>query len=970
MYNVNQELKKEAPSKPPLKWVRHQTTVTPLSLGEGLGVRPVFFFILVYTLFIISTIPSCSQENIRLQKLTCEYAVKPLGIDSPEPILGWQIISEKPGMQQTAYRILVASSEEQLKNNVGDVWDTGKKESSESQQIKYAGPPLRSTQYYYWKVQVWDENDRLSSWSQPSVWSMGMLDAQEWKGMWISGRYSDVSLKREYIPSWGEHIDDYRPTDTAAVYMRKTIDAPLAVKRATAFISGLGYYELYINGDKVGDAVMDPAFTDYQRLVGYSAYDLTSMVKKGKNAIGIILGNGFYNLPAQDLFQMQNAHWKTPPKVRMNLLVEYESDEKETIVTDGTWKWNTGEIVFNCIRGGETIDHRLYEKGWNTISFNDDHWSPVVEVPAPVGELKAQILEPMRVNEVVKPIAITEPRKGVYLVDFGKNITGWIELTITGKKDQSIICDYNEHLKEDGTLDLRYSHGHTHGRFQQEQFILNGEGAETFEPRFTYHGFRYVQLEGLAEKPDISSVLAKGVFTPLDTTGYFYSSDNAYNSLQKAIVRTYLNSTHGLIAEEPTREKMGWTLDAGVAVQSYLYNFNAVNALKKCIQDYIDAQEPSGHIAPILPTNGWGYVQPDGTPFFWDDPWWGGSLFLLVGNLYKYTGDTTMVAHAFDAMKRYADFLATTAVDDMVDWSLGDWLDVNHNINNDVKPGLTPVIHTGTVGYYWMNERVSAYARMLGKNDIANQYAANAERIKDKYNVRFLDRETGWYEKNSQTAQALPLWTGMVPEDMKEKVTARLLDAVRYTDGHISAGFIGSIPVLECLSENGYMDIAFEMVDKREIPGWFYMVKDENSTMGESLNSKSTGTGHHPYGAHIGFWLFKYLGGIRIDQDRPGYKTFIIEPYFPAGMNELCTTTESLYGKISSSWKRDDGGIKLALEIPANTSVEFVLSTGYTFKRCTLSGEDIEINPVKSAAGKAYYNLSSGLSEFYLQNIR
>ena len=876
-------------------------------------------FISVYIICSVLILPSCAEEHVRLQKLTCEYAVDPLGIDILSPVLGWHIMSAKPGMKQTAYRILVASTEEQLEKDVGDIWDTGKIYSSESQRIKYAGGPLRSMQYCYWKVQVWDEGDKLSSWSRVACWFMGVLDTKEWKGGWISSRFGEVSAEREYMPSWGDKVDEnYFPTDTAAVYMRKIFETPLKVKHAMAFISGLGYYELYINGDKVGNAVMDPAFTDYQRTIGYTTYDVTSMIKEGSNIIGIILGNGFYNLPAQDLFQMEKAHWKTPPKVLMNLLIEYTSGEKKIIATDNTWRWHTGEIVYNCIRGGETIDHNQSEEGWNTMSFNDNHWRPVIEVPAPVGELKAQMIEPMRINEVIEPVNITEPQNGVYLVDFGKNLTGWIELNIKGEKGQTIVCDYNEHLKEDGMLDLRYSHSHTYGRFQQERFVLNGEGWETFEPRFTYHGFRYVQLKGLNEKPDISSIHAKSVYTSLDTTGYFYSSDNACNNLQKAIVRTYLNSTHGLIAEEPTREKMGWTLDAGVAVQSYLYNFNAVNAIRKCIQDYIDAQETSGHIASILPTNGWGYALPDGKPFLWDDPWWGGSIFLLVDNLYKYTGDTSVVAHAFDAMKGYTDYLATTAIDDLVDWSLGDWLDVNHNINNDIKPGLTPVVHTGTVGYYWMNERVSAYARMLGKNDIAGQYAVNAERIKRRYNTVFLDRETGWYEKKSQTAQALPLWTGMVPDDMKEKVTARLLDAVNYTDGHISAGFIGSIPVLEYLSENGYRDIAFEMVDKREIPGWFYMVKDENSTMGESLNSKNTGSGHHPYGAHIGFWLFKYLGGIRVDKDVPGYKTFIIEPYFPSGMDHLCTTTESLYGKISSSWKRKNREIKLTLHICAS----------------------------------------------------
>ncbi|MDR0395535.1 MAG: glycoside hydrolase family 78 protein, partial [Tannerella sp.] len=877
------------------------------------------------------------KGDIVLQNLTCEYAHDPLGIDAPNPSLGWQIVSERQAVNQSAYRIIVAGSLEALAQNRGDVWDSGRTLSSQSQQVRYAGPALRTAQYYYWKVQIWDEQGHISAWSKPARWSMGILSPEEWQGKWISNRYADVSAKRAFLDSW-KNDEIYQPDDTAAVYLRKNMTVARKVKRATAFICGLGYYELYVNGDKAGTQVMNPAFSDYLRLVYYVTHDVTPLLRKGKNTLGIILGNGFYNLPERDLFQTHRAGWKTPPKVLMNLLIEYSSGEKEVIATDESWRWSDGEITYNSIRGGETIDHTHRQANWNKTVFDDSQWKRPETVPAPAGTLKAQYVPPMHVAESFTPTQITEPKPGIWLVDFGENITGWMAMRVKGERGQVVVCDYNEMLNSDGTLNTQYSHSHTGGRFQQEQFILSGEGEEYFEPRFTYHGFRYVQISGLKQKPSLADFTAKSVHTALPVTGKFSSSDPKLNQLYHAVRRTFHNSAHGMIAEEPTREKMGWTLDAGAAVPTYLYYFDATNTVRKNIQDFIDAQEPSGHIPAIVPTAGWSFTHPDGKPFLWDDPWWGGSIFLLVENLYAMTGDTSVIMHAFDAMMRYADFVASTAKDDLVYWSLGDWLQPRYN--------LTSVEQTSTAGYFWMNERVAAYARMLGKKDLAEKYAAHAERIRSKFNETFLDRETGRYRDTqtpttflsrndwipvdkkesvrSQTSQALPLYLGIVPEEMKEKVTTCLLEAVDSYDGHINTGFLGSNPLLEYLSLNGFVETAYRMVSKREPPGWLYMVKDEKSTMGECLYGIAD-SWHHPYGATVGFWLLKYLGGIRPDPEYPGFKRFVIAPYVPDDMNELDAEIGSVYGKIQSSWKREGGKIRLTVVVPCNTTARLIL---------------------------------------------
>lgn len=917
----------------------------------------------LFLLFLFVSDITAQSLQISPIHLTCEYMTNPLGIDKRQPLLGWQIQSTGTGVQQTAYQIIVASSESRLHDNDGDIWDSGKINSSQSQNIYYKGQPLLSKQFYYWKVKIWTGNSQSGVWSQPAFWSVGMLNKNDWKAKWISDKFSEVSDKREpkteYDWPWPTN-KNYVSEDTAAVYLRKTFSTTSAIKTATVYISGLGYYELNINGIKVGDRVMDPVFSDYQRSVYYATYDVTGLLKKNENVAGVILGNGFYNSPTVDLFQMEQANWKTPPKLLFELHIEYKNGKKEVIISDNTWKWSTGEIVYNSIRSGETIDHRKQQKNWNSLPFDDSRWQNAIVVPQPIGTMRAQLIPPMRINETVAPQKISEPLKNIYVVDFGKNMTGWISLRIKGNPGQKIECWYNEELNKDGTLNKTYSSSHTGGRFQKEEFILSSKDEEYFEPRFTYHGFRYIQLEGLSEKPAITAIKAKGVHTSLDTIGNFSCSNEQINHLQKAVQRTLLNCIHGMPGEEPTREKMGWTQDALNAMEPYLYNFDAVNAYKKCLQDFIDAQEPGGHIPAIVPTNGWSFLTPEGKTVYFDDPWWGGTIFYIVDKLYDYTGDTGVIIHAFDAMKRYVDFVATTAKDDLVYWSLGDWLDMTHT---NKGPGLTPVVQTSTAAYYWMNERLSAFAKMLNKYAISAEYAKNADRIKNVFNTAFLDTSTGWYKEGSQTAQVLPLYLGMVPQHMVKKVEAKLIEAIENNNNHVSTGFIGVAPFLSYLSQNGFMKKCYEVFSQLDSPGWLQMVANGQSTLGENLNSKGYGTGHHPFGAHIGFWLYKYLGGIRVDPGHPGFQFFIIAPQFMNDLNYMHVETHSLYGKIVSAWKREGTKIDFTITVPGNTSAKLVLPVSDN-RNITMNGQNINDIPaiklIEKKKDQVIYKLGSG----------
>ncbi|WP_196011244.1 alpha-L-rhamnosidase [Alistipes onderdonkii] len=926
------------------------------------------FFTLAFLLPVALPGMSAATRDVKLLGLTCNYVEEPIGMGDKKPLLGWRIDTDRAGYLQGSYRVLVASDKALLDADCGDIWDSGIVADGKSQHVKFAGTPLLPCCDYYWKVKVWDVSGLESDWSPVASWRTGLFEEFDWEGEWVSSKFAELLPHRRYKSNRRVEHENWFMEDSAAVYMRREVEIPVPVRKATAFICGLGYYELYINGRKVGDRVMDPLFTDYDKRVVYATYDVTDYFSTGSNAFGILLGNGWYSLPTRDVFGMHDANWHTPPKVRLNVVVEYESGARDVIVTDRTWKWGHGEIVYNSVRSGETIDHTKSVHGWNEPGFCDSLWRNVCHVPAPLGKLTADPMPPMRVAKELKPVGITETGPGVYLVDFGENLTGWVETRVRGSRGQTVELQFNEVLKADGSLDTQNSTWHTRGRYQTELLILGGDGEETFEPRFTYHGFRYMQVRGLAYKPAPEDFTAKCVHTDLQRAGNFSCSMDKLNDLNAAVCRTLLNAVHGIPGEEPTREKMGWTLDAAVVMESYLYNFDALNTYKKALRDFQDSQSPAGHIPSTVPSVGWGYVHEDGSLDYWDDPWWGGSIFLLADKLYLYTGDAGVLESAFPSLKAYVDFLSSTAEDHIISWSLGDWLDLNPDPNSQAS-NLTPVAQTSTAGYYWMSRKLADYAQILGYDKrLSEHYRELADSIKDKFNREFLDYETGIYAENSQTAQALPLALGLVPDEMKEKVRQRLLDAIDLRNGHISAGFIGGNFTMDYLPGNGYFDVAYKMLTQPESPGWLHMVRSSKSTMSESINLNGPGSGHHPYGAYIGFWLYKYLGGIRADEDKPGFREFIIEPGLGSGLEEACTSYHSLYGEIVSAWKKRGGRITLTIRVPANSVAELILPSEMIGGNLRVNNTRIRnipaISLITAGNGKTHYSVGSGTYEF------
>ena len=733
-----------------------------------------------------------------------------------------------------------------------------------------------------------------------AVTSLDSVENNEWNRKRLTdGQVLDHKLHESDDPENG------------AIMLHKEIFVSKKIVRATAFLCGIGYSELGINNEKVGDHVLDPGFTDYSKRALYVAHDVTKSFKRGENKIEILLGGGWFNLATPDLFGFEHAPWSASPRAKFHLKLEYEDGTAQTIVSDASWKWSPTPISFNCVRGGETIDARISKPNWN----------PVTVVEGPKGKLVSQQQPPIRVTKAITPISLKEPKPGVYVFDLGTNIAGWAAFQTKGSRGTRITLKYNEALKPDGTVDMHHTSSHTYGRFQVDEFILSGK-KDLFQPRFTYHGFRYVEVTGLTEKPTLDSLVGKWVTTDPAKAGSFECSNERVNKLQELIVHSYLNNLHSIPTDCPQREKMGWMDDGCVDMETGFFNLDVPQFYRKWFNDMVDAQDENGHVADIVPTSGWGRTRPDGSPGEMADPWWGGAIVFTPWKLYQNYGDKRIIAQGYIAMKAYVDYLSSTAKDNVITWGLGDWLD-------DSAGGggrRVPVAQTSTAAYYLGARIIAQSAAVLGIKEDVSKYEKLANQIRMTFNSKFLDATNGLYAKDSQTAQALPLTLGLVPKDSLEQVLMQLDESISGPrKGHISAGMVGSLYLFHALTENGRDDLAYAMLTKEDYPGWLHMVNSGATSLWEAWNGD--GSYDHPTLGCVGFWLYQGLAGIKPDPSGPGYKKFVIKPSIVGDLTWVKCHYDSVHGRIESNWKRNGNSITVSVSIPVNTEARvFILS--------------------------------------------
>lgn len=884
-----------------------------------------------------------NNANINIENLKCNYLKKPLGVETEKPKLSWELRSHKRGQYQTAYQIIVSSSLKELDKNQGNLWDTGKVNSNQSIHIPYGGRRLFSRQGCYWKVRIWDQEGKCSLWSRPGYWEMGILNTTDWQGRWITLHRDPVNL---------EGSKDKCP----APILRCTFTLDKNIKKVRIYICGLGYYELYVNGHKVGDEVLAPSFTRYDKRVLYQTFDVKEALLKGKNAVGVLLGNGWYNCFTEEVWNFQQAPWRSHPKLLFQMHVEFEDGEEQIIASDTNWRGATGPIVFDSLRNGEIYDARLETYGWAEPDYNDRDWEKAILTHSPGGILQSQQMTPIRMTETITPVSLKEVKKGVWLYDLGQNISGWAKIRVSGSAGDEIVLRYAENLGEDGDIDTSNIDMYIKsGEFQTDRYILKGEGVEEWEPRFTYHGFRYIQLTGFPGTPTIDNLQGRVVHTDFETRGKFECSNELFNTIQNCARWSTLTNYHGIPTDCPHREKNGWTGDAQISAEQTLLNFDPATAYAKWLNDFTDVQRQSGQLPGIIPTGGWGYNWGSG-------PAWDSALILIPWYIYLYYGDLTILQSMYGSMKRYVDFMTSMSIDYIVDFGLGDWCPPQRK---EYFHNSCPTVITDTAYYYIDAYILSKTASLLGKHQDANCYEILANNIRKSFREKFIDIERGKVMGNSQTALSCVLYQSLVDGEEASKILKSLIGEIDQYDYHLDCGILGTKYIMHALTEYGRADLAYTIANQTTYPSWGYCIAQGATTLWE--NWEGTGSRNHHMFGDISSWFYKGLAGINPDPEKPGFKNIIIKPNPVGDLSWVKAWHQSMYGRIVCNWTVDKNKFNLYIDIPVNSTttvflpakgLDDIMENGKPIAEC----EDINIIDVYAKC--VILSVGSGSYEF------
>ena len=871
-------------------------------------------------LLLLVVIQAQAQEG-QPSNLKCEYLVNPIGIDVPSPRLHWQMNDARQGALQTAYQLLVGTDSLEVTSGKGNVWEPGKVTGPEMLVI-YAGKPLQPFAKYYWTVVLWDKDQQKLAPATVASFETGMMQISNWKGEWISDS-KDVNLK-------------------PAPYFRKEFHPSGKVKSARIYLAAAGLYELSINGQRVGDHRLDPMYTRFDRRTLYVTYDVTSLVNAPDVALGVLLGNGWYNHQSTAVWYFDKAPWRDRPKFCLDLHITYQ-DGREEIIKSGTdWKTSLSPIIFNSIYTAEHHDARLNQPGWDKPGFNDSKWANAIPVNVPSQHIVAQALHPIRFVEEITPVGTLMYGNQHYVYDMGRNISGITQISVKGEKGTEIRLKHGERKNPDGTvdqsnIDVHYRPTDDKDPFQTDIYILNGNGEETFWPHFNYKGFQYVEVT--SNKP-IEITKMRGFFMHSDVppVGNVTSSNDVLNKIWKATNVSYLSNLFGYPTDCPQREKNGWTGDAHIASETGLYNFDGITVYEKWLADHRDEQQPNGVLPAIIPTSGWGYTWANG-------PDWTSTIAIIPWNVYLFYGDSKLLADCYPNLKRYVDHITDISPNGITDWGLGDWVPVK---------SVTPKELTSSI-YYFVDATILAKAASLfGKEDDFRKYSALAKKIADAINKKYLNRETGIYGQGLQTELSAPLFWGIVPENLKAKVAENLANRVIADGKHLDVGLLGTKAILNALSENGYADLAYEVAAQQDFPSWGWWIVNGATSLYENwpIDAKSDISLNHIMFGEIGAWYYKALGGLKPDAAQPGFKNVLLEPHFVKGLNSFEASHTGPFGEIQSSWKRDGKKVICQVVIPANSTA--------TVK---LQGSEISCN------GKVVYQLKKAENNVYITNL-
>lgn len=1014
--------------------------------------------------------------SVRPAALRCDFRTNPQGIDDRHPRLSWILEPLDPsarGLNQSAYQVVASAGAE--------LWNSGKVTSDQSVQVVYAGKPLTSRMQVTWKVRVWDQDGKISEWSQPAHWTMGLLEPGDWKGQWIGldqtaiyrnpdspfanligarwiwprtgprvaisfdvppkarlrrafavaagsgsfvlelngrqvGKGRAGSLLPEYdlagavrpgknefaanltagktrpdawiaalrlefdghepmvirTGSGWNGVEDVGPYGMAprgevglmqdhalpARHLRREFTVDKKVRRAVVSFSGLGLSELYLNGRKVGDDVLSPNLTEYSKRVFYVTHDVTGYLRQGANAIGLLLGNGRYHAPRSTRPQVGQDYGS--PKALLQLDVEYEDGSTSQVVTDTAWKVTaSGPILANNEFDGEEYDARREMPGSAMPGYDDSHWQQAQVVAAPGGVLAAQMMEPLKVTETLHPVKLTRRRPGVWIFDMGQNMVGWCRLRVSGKAGTKLVLRHAETLAPDGGLyvdNLRSARA-------TDTYILKGQGQEVWEPRFTYHGFRYVELIGYPGEPKLTSLEGRVVHDALTPTSSFETSNTVLNHIHRNMIWGFRGNYRSIPTDCPQRdERQGWLGDRSLDSLSESYLFDVAAFYEKWMQDIADTQTAEGSV-------------PDVAPSYWrvyrDDVTWPATFLLIHQMLYDQYGDKRVLARDYPAMRRWIAYMQTKYEKDglMPRDEYGDWC---------VPPESPELIAThdparktagdflGSAYFYHLLRLMSRFATILERPTEARRYAAGAEAMRAAFERKYFNAQLGYYSNGTQTSTVLPLAFGITPQANQQRVFDHLIAKIENeTKGHIGVGLIGAQWLVRLLSDRGRTDVAYRMTTEETYPSWGYMIRKGATTIwelwnGDTADPSMNSHNHLMMVGDLGAWMYGYLGGIRSDPEKPGFRHILIRPHMPDGLAFTRASFRSQYGNIATAWRRSGAGVELDVRIPPNTTASLMIPASGS-GAVTESGV-----PAKSARGVRFERMESGLAVFTL----
>ncbi|MDR1280082.1 MAG: glycoside hydrolase family 78 protein [Opitutaceae bacterium] len=850
-----------------------------------------------------ASLPSTEDDACPLEIAVplCEGAANPLGLERRQPRFCWKLLSAKRDQHQSAWQILAASDERLLLPGKADLWDSGKVSGPEGRRttaIPYNGSvALRSRQRCHWCVRVWDRDDIPSAFSAPQHWEMALLDPADWRAEWI-GYPAGCTGRALYF----RHVFEIREQK--------------AVRQARAYIVGLGYHELRLNGQKVGDHVLDPGWTDYAKRILYVTHDITAHLQTGQNAVGVIVGHGWFGAPI----------------LRLQLEVTYTDGGTEIICSQGQsnaprlWFVNAGPLLSDSIYDGEAYDARLECDGWDQPSplpppsCRDEFWDTAVPVSPPAGRLVAQTNEPIKIVETFSPIAMREPQTGVFVFDAGRNLAGWARLRVEGPRGARITLRFAENLHpDDGTVDQRA----LRKAAATDTCILRGGGKpEQWEPRFTYHGFRYVQVEGLPRsQAGLHTLDIRVVRSAVPRNGSFTCGNDLLNRIQTAVVNTEASNLHSVPTDCPQRnERMGWLNDMTVRAEQALYNFRLDRFYEKWLEDIADTQSEDGAITDTAPFK-WGKRPADPVCV---------SYLLLAGLCHAHYNDIEFVRRHYAGFERWTNYLLSRADNFVVNYSSwGDWAPPgNFAVAGSDGGGAIaantpgPLMSTGFLFYH--TTLLARMARLLGHPAAEIAHWENiARHVASAFNKKFRDETAGGYGTNNQACNALALFLGLASPAHTPRVVANLVADIERHDGHLTTGNLCTKYLFEVLSDHGHVDIAFRLATQTTYPGWGYMLENGATTLWERwehLTGASMNSHNHPMHGSVSSWFYKYLAGIRLEPGGAGFVRIVIHPHFPRQLDWVEASCDSPHGRIESAWTKQNARLSLRLAIPVNAN--------------------------------------------------